>query len=82
MSDERGGLPRHPTFKGGNLVFNNGFSAPEWTIRNLSGQGSCLDMPSTVGVPDKFDLVSMPERVTRPCSVAWRTERRSGVSFE
>ena len=74
--------PRHRTLKAGKIVFNHRFSVVDCTIRNLSVAGACLQVPSTVGIPDNFDLLIEPDKATRPCRVAWKNENRIGVAFQ
>jgi hypothetical protein len=73
--------PRHRTLKTGRIVFNQRRSVLDCTVRNLSSTGACLDVPSTVGVPDVFELIIESESTTRHCQIAWRSERRIGVHF-
>jgi PilZ domain-containing protein len=73
--------PRHRTLKAGRIVFNHRFSVISCTVRNLSDGGACLQVATSVGIPDDFDLVIEPEREPRPCHVAWRSEQRIGVAF-
>jgi hypothetical protein len=72
--------PRHRALKAGRIVFQRR-SVLDCTVRNLSSTGACLDMPSTVGVPDVFELIIESEGITRSCRIAWRSERRIGVHF-
>jgi hypothetical protein len=81
MSDERRRYPRHRTLKAGRIVFNHRFSVISCTVRNLSEGGACLQVATTVGVPDRFDLAIEPDGLQRACDVAWRTEDRVGVAF-
>jgi len=74
--------PRHRTLKAGRIVFNRKFSALDCTVRNLSEGGACLVLGSSVGIPECFDLTVEPDRWTRPCRVAWRSEHRIGVAFQ
>jgi hypothetical protein len=72
---------RHRTLKGGRIVFNQRFSAIDCTVRNLSDGGACIEVATSVGIPDDFDLTIEPEHVNRSCHVAWRSEHRIGVAF-
>jgi hypothetical protein len=78
---ERRKHPRHRTLKAGRIVFNHRFSVISCTVRNLSDGGACLQVASSVGIPDDFDLTIEPDRACRPCQVAWRSEQRIGVAF-
>jgi hypothetical protein len=66
--------PRHRTLKTGRIVFNQRRSVLDCTVRNLSSTGACLDVPSTVGIPDAFELIIESESITRVCRIAWRSE--------
>jgi hypothetical protein len=74
--------PRHRTLKVGRIVFNQRFSAIDCTVRNLSEGGACLELASSIGIPECFDLTIEPDRSTLPCRVAWKAERRIGVAFQ
>lgn len=78
-TDEHRALPRHRVLKTGTIEFGGG--AIDCTIRNLSANGAALEVASPLGIPDQFDLVIVAEHVHRPCRVAWRKEKRIGVSF-
>jgi hypothetical protein len=72
---------RHRTLKAGKIVFNHRSSVVDCMVRNLSLDGACLHVPSTVGIPDDFDLLIEPDRSARICRVAWKDESRIGVAF-
>jgi hypothetical protein len=74
--------PRHRVLKAGKIVFNHRFSVVNCTVRNVSDGGACLTVATTLGIPDDFDLVIEPEKETRPCRVAWKSENRLGVTFQ
>jgi PilZ domain len=79
---ERRAHPRHRTLKAGKIVFNHRFCVVDCTVRNLSADGACLQVPSTLGIPDDFDLLIEPEKATHTCRVAWKNETRMGVTFQ
>jgi hypothetical protein len=78
---ERRAYPRHRTLKAGRIVFNRHFSVVNCTVRNLSAGGACLEVPSTLGIPDDFDLLIEPEKTARACRVAWKDDHHMGVTF-
>jgi PilZ domain len=78
---ERRRHPRHSTLKAGRIVFNQRFSVISCTIRNISESGACLQVASSFGIPDCFDLTIEPEPSSRAYEVAWRSEQRIGVAF-
>ncbi len=72
--------PRQRTLKKGRIVFNDGRSTIDCLVRNLSAGGAKLEVPSSVGIPDDFDLV-MADGSTKRCRVAWRKLTEIGVSY-
>jgi hypothetical protein len=80
MSEQRK-YPRQRTLKEGRIVFNQRGSVLTCTVRNLSSTGACLDVPSSVGVPENFELVIESDGIQQSCHVTWRSERRIGVHF-
>jgi len=77
---EKRGLFRHRVLKAGTIEF--GGSAIDCTVRNLSATGAALDVPSPVGIPDKFDLVVSSDALRFACRVLWRKAQRIGVRFD
>jgi hypothetical protein len=55
--------------------------AIECLIRNMSKTGACLEVASSLGIPDTFTLLIRPEIIKRLCCVAWRDGKRIGVRF-
>src|ERR1043166_6427593 len=74
--------PRLPPLKAGKIVFDRPPCVIDCTVPHLSAAGACLQLPSTVGIPERFDLVIAPEKCPRPCRVAWKDETRVGVTFQ
>jgi hypothetical protein len=72
--------PRAKTLKAAKILFNNHYSVIDCTVRNLSVSGACLLVPSSLGIPDTFDVVL--DGVTRPCRTVWRREKQLGVEFQ
>jgi hypothetical protein len=61
-------------------VFNAGRSTIDCTVRNLSRDGAKLQVASSIGIPDSFDLI-LPNTTKQPCKVAWRKVKEVGVEF-
>jgi len=80
MSEQRR-HPRYRTLRAGRIVFNHRSSVISCTVRNLSEGGACLQVATSIGIPDCFDLTIEPDGATRPCQIAWRSEQRIGVAF-
>jgi hypothetical protein len=72
--------PRARALKGAKIVFNDGGSVIDCTVRNTSVSGACLDVPSLAGLPNEFDLV-VGLQARRHCRVAWKGTNRIGVQF-
>ena len=66
-------------FKAGKIVFNQGGSVIDCTVRNVSRTGATLDVQSAVTVPQKFELC-WDGNVQR-CTVVWRKMDCLGVRF-
>ena len=78
---ERKRYQRLRTLKTGKIVFNRRCSVVDCMVRNVSAAGACLELPSTVGIPDRFDLLIGADQPARPCRVAWKDDTRVGVTF-
>jgi len=78
---ERKTDPRRRTLKAGKIVFDRRNCVIDCRVRNVSAAGACLELPSTVGVPDRFDLLIASETHARACRVAWKDDTRVGVTF-
>jgi hypothetical protein len=81
MSDHRRAR-RQRTLKSGRIVFNQKSSVFDCTVRNLSPTGACLHVPSSIGIPQVFELIIDSETEARPSWVIWRSETRIGVHFK
>ncbi|QOZ28280.1 PilZ domain-containing protein [Bradyrhizobium sp. CCBAU 51753] len=51
-------------------------------VLNISTGGAGLAVESDVAIPLAFELEIESEPIRRRCVVAWRLERRLGVTFE
>jgi len=71
---------RQRTFKGGTISFDRA-AGIDCLVRNISKTGACLEIDTTVGIPEKFTLVIKPEYLKRNCQVVWRTAQKVGVHF-
>jgi hypothetical protein len=70
---------RHRMFKAAKMLFNNGGSVLDCTMRNVSETGACLAVANGLAAPAKFDLLHDGDR--SPCEVVWRQVGRIGVRF-
>ena len=79
---ERRASPCHRTLKSGKIVLDNNISVYDCRIRNLSEQGALLKLPSTIDIPDRFELRIVNEDIQVIALVRWRTGTELGVQFE
>jgi hypothetical protein len=80
MSDHRRS-ERHLVLKTGQIISAESTNALDCAILNVSAQGACILIPNRASVPNEFGLRIDGEIAVRPCTVAWRTGARVGVSF-
>jgi PilZ domain len=73
---------RRRTLKAGKIIFNRKTSVVDCMVRNLSGDGACLQVDTIVGIPETFELLIAAEQTARPCTVKWKSANRLGVSFQ
>jgi hypothetical protein len=78
MTDKRG-AQRQRVLKGATIEFDG--SAFSCVVRNISPVGAALEVGSSIGIPQQFDLVFAADRSRQLCRVVWRKERRIGVKF-
>ena len=78
---ERRRQQRARILKSARILLNQHHSVISCTVRNLSPAGACLNVPSAVGIPDRFDVIFDTDNTTRPCRMVWHKERQLGVEF-
>ena len=79
---ERRAERRIRTLKRARIIFNNGYSVFDCTVRNISSGGALLDIPNLLGIPSHFDIEMDAARARRPCTVRWHTDHLMGVQFD
>ena len=79
--DESRRASRRRVLKAGAIEFSSG-GAISCTVKNLSATGAALEVQSSIDLPDRFKLIVQTDNLNRPCRVAWRKERRIGVTFD
>jgi len=78
---ERRRHPRARTLKSARILLNHHHSVIDCTVRNLSSTGACLNVASTLGIPDRFDVIFDCDKSVRPCRLIWHKEKEIGVEF-
>jgi hypothetical protein len=78
---ERRRQPRARTLKSAHILFNQHHSVIDCTVRNLSAEGTCLNVASAIGIPERFDVMFDADQSIRPCRMVWHKEKQLGVEF-
>ena len=71
---------RHRVLKGAQIVFKGHEAVIDCVVRNLSDGGACLNVDSSIGIPDSFDLL-LDHASVGNCRVTWRKATQIGVKF-
>ena len=79
--DEHRSTRRQRVLKSGKIIYNNGSIVIDCTIRNISETGAQLQVPTSVGIPDRFDFSETTGGKRRPVMVLWRKGDRIGIRF-
>lgn len=73
--------PRARTLKSARILFNHHNSVIDCTVRNMSPTGACLNVASTLGIPECFDVMFDADKTVRPCRMVWHKEKQIGIEF-
>lgn len=68
------------TFLAGQIFFNFGQSTIDCVVRRMSEDGATLEMQSSLGVPDRFQLRLAGQEILS-CRVLWRSDRQVGIAL-
>jgi diguanylate cyclase (GGDEF)-like protein len=77
--DQRRSEHRNRSLRSGKIIFNNRQSVIDCIVRNLSDGGTCLQVDTTAGLPQSFELLIDGEGASRRCRLIWQSETRIGV---
>ena len=72
---------RRRVLKEGKIVNRLPSGTIDVTIRNMGMAGAKIEIPSTVQLPDKFDLINVSDGNVTPADVMWRKGDFVGVHF-
>jgi two-component system cell cycle response regulator len=78
---ERRQQQRVRTLKAARILLNQHHSVLDCTVRNLSQVGACLNVPSTIGIPERFDVIFDADQSVRTCRMVWHKAKQLGVEF-
>ena len=62
------------------IIISDNAPKIECTVRNVSETGAALQVSTTIGIPQHFDVLIDGAR--RHCRSQWRTDTKIGVMFE
>jgi hypothetical protein len=80
VMDEKRNASRQRVLKGAFIVITEKQPKIECTVRNISDTGCAVQVLTTIGIPQKFDLIVGDVR--RHCHVQWKAGTKIGVKFE
>ena len=80
MSERRRSI-RQKSFLRGNISFNNGRSAVDCLIRDISDQGARVTFSDAITVPDIFDIYIPQKEQSLRARVLWRHGQELGLAF-
>lgn len=72
---------RRRVLKGGKILFDRRTRSRDCTIRSLSDSGAGIDVVSSAGLPDTFELAIDTDAKVRACRLVGLTDRRLEVEF-
>jgi hypothetical protein len=78
---ERRAATRHRVLRAGTILVGDDGSI-NCMVRNMSNTGAMLNVTSSVGIPEHFNLILSPDGRHMSCRVMWREQIRIGVAFE
>jgi PilZ domain len=73
-------IPRSRVLKSAKLILGNS-STFDCTVRDLTNFGARIELPNTVGLPEKLELTFDGGRSVRRSRIAWRALNKAGVKF-
>jgi hypothetical protein len=77
---ERRGVARSRVLKGAKLVLGKS-SMDDCVVRNVTNAGARIHIPSTIDLPEAFDLTFDGGYSFRRCRIIWRSATETGVQF-
>lgn len=81
MTTEHRTSPRVRSFLRGEIIHSNGSSKTECTVRDLSDGGARIEAPSTVTLPEFFDLHIPLRGAMYRAQIIWRHGHELGLHF-
>jgi hypothetical protein len=72
--------PRRRQYRGGQLVFNQMFSAMDCLVRDISEGGARIECENTQVIPQHL-ILKLGDRESFECEVVWKSRSNLGVRF-
>ena len=79
MSEKRI-ISRRRVLKTASIIIGDKAPKIACTVRNISETGAALQVSTTFGIPQTFEIVL--DGVRRRCRAQWRTDTKIGITFE
>ena len=79
--DNRRAFIRYELYIAGKLIWRNGASACDCTIRDLSEGGACVDTGNSTEVPTEVTLFEGRDGNLFECEVRWQNDTMIGIRF-
>ncbi len=73
---------RMRVLKSARIIFNGGYTVFDCRVKNVSEGGALLQMPSSLGIPTRFEIDIDNSRKPRQCTVMWRSDKMLGIAFD
>jgi hypothetical protein len=78
--NEKRSASRQRVLKGAFIVITEKQPKIECTVKNISDTGCAVQVLTTIGIPQNFDLIVSGMR--HHCEVRWKTGTKIGVKFQ
>jgi len=80
--EERRKKVRSRALKAGKIIYNRQLFSVDCMVKNISETGASLDVKSSSGIPDNFELHIPLDGFRRACRVVWVKSNKIGVKFK
>jgi hypothetical protein len=78
---DRRRVQRTRVSKDATIILHDCSSVFDCTVLNITNLGVCVEVSSSIGIPNAFVLSFDRARTSRQCRVIWKSDKRFGVSF-
>jgi hypothetical protein len=78
---DRRRVQRTRVLKDATIILHDCSSVFDCAVLNITNLGVCVEVPSSVDIPNAFALSFDRARTSRQCRVIWKSDNRLGVSF-